>query len=101
MTQFTDRQNQYSVKKGDLATYEGNCYPRYRCRFHHNKGGSGRRRRHSSVLFLQQQQRKPAGRLPSRAIKEIYAQLPDSAKIVYSCSTGYGEALIKAALHAG
>ena len=33
-----------------------------------------------------------------RAIKEIYEQIPDSARIVYSCSTGYGEALIKAAL---
>jgi len=32
------------------------------------------------------------------AIKEIYSVLPDSAKIVYSCSTGYGEALIKNAL---
>ena len=33
-----------------------------------------------------------------RAIKDIYSKLPSSASIVYSCSTGYGEALIKAAL---
>ena len=33
-----------------------------------------------------------------RAIKEITELLPDSARIVNSCSTGYGEALIKAAL---
>ena len=33
-----------------------------------------------------------------RAIKEIYEKLPAGAKIVNSCSTGYGEALIKAAL---
>ena len=33
-----------------------------------------------------------------RAMQEIYSQLPDSAQIAYSCSTGYGEALIKAAL---
>ena len=33
-----------------------------------------------------------------RAMKEIYSLMPDTAKIVYSCSTGYGEALIKAAL---
>lgn len=33
-----------------------------------------------------------------RAIKEIYKELPEGAKIVHSCSTGYGEALIKAAL---
>lgn len=33
-----------------------------------------------------------------RAIKEIYSRLPDDVAIVHSCSTGYGEALIKAAL---
>ncbi|MEI3211482.1 MAG: hypothetical protein V8S42_03575 [Lachnospiraceae bacterium] len=31
------------------------------------------------------------------AIKEIYSQLPRGAQIVRSCSTGYGEALMKAA----
>ena len=31
------------------------------------------------------------------SIKEIKSLLPDSAKIAYSCSTGYGEALLKAA----
>ena len=33
-----------------------------------------------------------------RSIKEIYDLLPKDAHIVHSCSTGYGEALIKAAL---
>ena len=33
-----------------------------------------------------------------RAIREIYDRLPQGAKIVHSCSTGYGEALIKSAL---
>ncbi len=32
------------------------------------------------------------------AIKEIYRKMPPKAKIVRSCSTGYGEALLKAAL---
>ena len=32
------------------------------------------------------------------AIKDIYHQLPEGVEIVHSCSTGYGEALIKAAL---
>ena len=31
------------------------------------------------------------------AIKDIYNQLPKDSKIVHSCSTGYGEALMKAA----
>ncbi len=33
-----------------------------------------------------------------RSMKEIHELLPSDARIVYSCSTGYGEALIKAAL---
>lgn len=33
-----------------------------------------------------------------RAIKDIYSQLPEDVEIVHSCSTGYGEALVKAAL---
>ena len=32
-----------------------------------------------------------------RSLKEIYEQLPDDVHIVRSCSTGYGEALMKAA----
>jgi len=32
-----------------------------------------------------------------RALKEIYGQLPEDVHIVRSCSTGYGEALMKAA----
>ena len=32
------------------------------------------------------------------AIKEIYTHLPKGVEIVHSCSTGYGEALVKAAL---
>ena len=33
-----------------------------------------------------------------RDSKDIYSQLPEGVQIVHSCSTGYGEALIKAAL---
>ena len=32
------------------------------------------------------------------AIKDIYSKLPENVEIVHSCSTGYGEALIQAAL---
>lgn len=32
------------------------------------------------------------------AIKDIYSKLPEGVEIVHSCSTGYGEALIKSAL---
>ena len=29
------------------------------------------------------------------ALKDIYSKLPEGARIAYSCSTGYGEALMK------
>ena len=31
-------------------------------------------------------------------MQEIHDQLPENAQIAYSCSTGYGEALLKSAL---
>ncbi|MDQ9825761.1 hypothetical protein RFZ44_20885, partial [Acinetobacter sp. 163] len=33
-----------------------------------------------------------------RAMKEISDAMPEGAHIAYSCSTGYGEALLKSAL---
>ena len=33
-----------------------------------------------------------------KAMKDIYSKMPECARIVRSCSTGYGEALLKSAL---
>ena len=40
--EFTERHSRHHVKTGDLASYKGNCFPRYRCRIHHHEDCFGR-----------------------------------------------------------
>ncbi len=95
--EFKKRHSIHTVKKGDLKDYEGNCYLGIDAGSTTTKvalvGEDG------SLLysFYSNNNGSPL-KTAIRSIKEIYDQLPDNAKIVRSCSTGYGEALIKAAL---
>ena len=94
--EFTDRHDQYKVRRGDLATYEGNVFLGIDAGSTTTKvalvGEDG------SLLysFYSSNNGSPLATAIS-SIKEIKSLLPDSAKIAYSCSTGYGEALLKAA----
>ncbi len=94
---FKTRHSQHSVVKGDLSTYEGDCYLGIDAGSTTTKvavvGENG------SLLysFYSSNNGSPL-KTAMKSIKEIYEILPDSARIVRSCSTGYGEALIKAAL---
>ena len=94
--QFTERHNGHCVKKGDLSTYSGNCYLGIDAGSTTTKvalvGEDG------SLLyrFYDNNNGSPLA-TAIRAMGEIHEQMPDTAKIVYSCSTGYGEALLKAA----
>ncbi len=94
---FRKRHAVHTVEKGSLADYEGDCFlgidagstttklalvgedGKLLHSFYSNNNGS--------LL-----------KTTIRAIKEVYALLPESARIVRTCSTGYGEALVKAAL---
>ncbi len=94
---FTLRHSHAKVVKKDLASYKGNCYLGIDAgstttkialvgedgsllySFYHNNNGS--------TLHI-----------TLEALKDLYAKLPENARIVRSCSTGYGEALVKAAL---
>ena len=94
---FLQRHRVHTVTKGSLEDYEGDCFlgidagstttklalvgedGKLLYSFYSNNNGS--------LL-----------KTTIHAIKEVYALLPDSAKIVRTCSTGYGEALVKAAL---
>ena len=95
--EFSDRHKKYTVKKGDLSTYEGNTFLGIDAGSTTTKvalvGDDG------SLLysFYSNNNGNPL-KTAMKAIKEIYTLLPEKAKIVRSCSTGYGEALIKAAL---
>jgi predicted CoA-substrate-specific enzyme activase len=95
--EFKARHSVHTVKKGNLADYEGNCYLGIDAGSTTTKvalvGEDG------SLLysFYSNNNGSPL-KTTIRAMKEIYELLPAKAKIVRSCSTGYGEALIKAAL---
>ena len=94
---FRERHSVHTVKKGELKQYEGNCYLGIDAGSTTTKvalvGEDG------SLLysFYSNNNGSPL-KTTLRSIKEIYELLPAKAKIVRSCSTGYGEALIKAAL---
>ncbi|MBP1755516.1 MAG: hypothetical protein H6Q59_1914 [Firmicutes bacterium] len=95
--EFKNRHSVHTVKKGDLASYQGNCFLGIDAGSTTTKvalvGEDG------SLLysFYSNNNGSPL-KTTLRSIKEIFELLPVKAKIVRSCSTGYGEALIKAAL---
>ena len=94
---FKTRHASHDVKKADLATYEGNCYLGIDAGSTTTKvalvGEDG------SLLyrFYSNNNGSPLA-TAIRAMQEIHDQLPEKAQIAYSCSTGYGEALLKSAL---
>lgn len=95
--EFLQRHNRHHVPSKDLSQYEGNCFLGVDAGSTTTKvalvGEDG------SLLysFYSSNNGNPLATTIT-AIKEIYETLPKSAAIRYSCSTGYGEALIKAAL---
>ena len=95
--EFTNRHNAHQVKKGDLSTYSGNCYMGIDAGSTTTKVALVAEDGTLLYSFYNSNNGSPLATTIS-AIKEIYSLLPDTAKIAYSCSTGYGEALIKAAL---
>ena len=94
---FKADHNKYAVKRGDLATYKGNCFIGVDAGSTTTKvalvGSDG------ELLydFYSSNNGSPLN-TTIRAIKDIYSKLPEGAVIAGSCSTGYGEALIKQAL---
>ena len=95
--EFAQRQSSYKVSAGELSSYHGNCYLGIDAGSTTTKtalvGEDG------SLLysFYSNNNGSPL-KTAIRSIQEIYSLMPEDAHIAYSCSTGYGEALIKAAL---
>ena len=94
---FCSRHRQSCVKKAELSTYSGNCFLGI-------DAGSTTTKvalvaEDGSLLYhFYDNNNGSTIATAIRAIGEIRQQLPDTAKIAWSCSTGYGEALLKAAL---
>ena len=86
-----------NVVTADLSTYEGNCYLGIDAGSTTTKAALVGEDGALLYSFYSNNHGNPLG-TSIRAIQEIYSKLPDSAQIAWSCSTGYGEALIKAAL---
>ena len=93
---FSERHAKAKVKRGDISSYHGKCYlgidagstttkvavisesGKLLYTFYDNNNGS-------PIIAAQ------------KAILELKEQLPEDAEIAWSCSTGYGEALLKSA----
>ena len=94
--EFVHRHGNNHVKTGDISTYSGNCYLGIDAGSTTTKvalvGEDG------SLLYSFYDNNNGSPLMTSiRAMKEINEKLPKDAHIVHSCSTGYGEALLKSA----
>ncbi len=94
---FHERQSAYKVKTGDLSTYKGKCFLGIDAGSTTTKTALVSEDGTLLYSFYSNNNGNPLKTTIS-SIKEIYELLPEDAEIAFSCSTGYGEALIKAAL---
>ena len=94
---FHERQSAYKVKTGDLSTYKGKCFLGIDAGSTTTKTALVGEDGTLLYSFYSNNNGNPLKTTIS-SIKEIYELLPEDAEIAFSCSTGYGEALIKAAL---
>ena len=95
--EFIERHNQQQVPLQDLASYEGKAFLGIDAGSTTTKLALVSEDGTLLYSFYRNNEGNPLATTIS-AIKEIYQQLPKEATIVHSCSTGYGEALMKAAL---
>ena len=94
---FTERHSLHNVKKGDIKNYNGNCFLGIDAGSTTTKAALIGEDGSLLYSFYSNNNGSPL-KTTIKAIKEIKQILPDDVKIAYSCSTGYGEALIKSAL---
>lgn len=95
--EFIKRHNQHSVVKGNLENYSGKCFLGVDAGSTTTKVALVDEDGALLYSFYSNNNGSPLT-TTIKAIKDIYSKKPDDVEIVYSCSTGYGEALIKAAL---
>ena len=95
--EFKNRHAKHQVPVGDLASYRGNAYLGIDAGSTTTTAALVGEDGTLLYSFYHGNDGDPLGTTIG-AIKDIYSQLPEGVQIVHSCSTGYGEALIKAAL---
>lgn len=94
---FEARHAKHQVPVKDLATYQGKCFLGIDAGSTTTKAALVGEDGTLLYSFYHNNNGDPLGTTIA-AIRDIYSQLPEGVEIVHSCSTGYGEALIKAAL---
>ena len=95
---FVKDHNRHVVKRGNLATYKGNCYLGIDAGSTTTKVALAGEDGELLYSYYNNNNGSPLHAVVE-ALHEIDAQMPKTAKIVSSCSTGYGEHLVKAALN--
>jgi len=95
--EFRKRHSVHTIKKGNLSEYKGNCFLGIDAGSTTTKVAVVGEDGTLLYSFYSNNNGSPL-KTTIKALKEIYEILPKDAKIVRACSTGYGEALIKAAL---
>lgn len=93
---FINRHDKHKVKTAELSSYKGNCYLGIDAGSTTTKVALVNDNGELLYSFYSSNNGSPLA-TTIRSLKEIYSILPKDAKIVHSCSTGYGEALIKSA----
>ncbi len=94
--EFLARHSVHCVKKAPLADYKGDCYLGIDAGSTTTKAALVGKDGSLLYDFYSNNNGSPLA-TAIRAMREIKALLPEGARIAYSCSTGYGEALLKAA----
>ena len=93
---FQNRHQGHCVKTGDLSSYKGNCFLGIDAGSTTTKAALVGEDGSLLYRFYSNNNGSPL-KTAIQAIREIKEQLPDTASIAWSCSTGYGEALLKSA----
>ncbi len=94
--EFINRHSSHCVRKGELSSYHGKCFLGIDAGSTTTKVAVVGEDGTLLYSFYSSNNGSPLS-TAVRAIKEIKEQIPDDSQIVWSCSTGYGEALLKAA----
>ena len=96
LARFRDRHRQAVVQKGELETYKGDCFLGIDAGSTTTKAALIGSEGQLLYSFYANNRGNPI-ETAKAAIRELRDRLPAGAQIVRSCSTGYGEALLKSA----
>ncbi len=94
---FLDKHSENNVKKGDFNQYSGKLFLGIDAGSTTTKAAVIDEDGRLLYSFYSSNNGSPL-KTALKAVKDIYSVMPNGSKIVRSCSTGYGEALLKSAL---